>query len=937
MTAKQFRVLYREFLFRIVDRELLSTHARGDMSQLLLQIATLLIFLSVCFALPALRFLTLDRSGPVVSGLWFEWSIQHFLIATTMLIVGVLAVLSWRSMFPDHRDVLVLAPLPIRAHTLLLAKLSALATALALTVGALHVVAGAAWPLAFNVVGERRTVPAFTTDAALPPVAVTDLPRVLQGDLAEVLRDGPLAPRGVGGVAIGVFQKGVRRVLAYGRAAPDSIFEIGSVTKPFTALALAGMVEQGEVRLDQPVRELIPQARLSPPRGPEITLLDLATHRSGLPPLPWNLRPRDVTNPYVDYDETRLYVFLENRGLERGAQEPFVYSNLGYGLLAHALAQRAGLGYPTLIRRTVTEPLGLTDTAVDLSAEQTRRFLQGHDDRLRPVRPWDTAVFAGAGALRSTASDVLTLLEANLHPERIPGLQRALVASQQSRAPRSEDGSIALAWMIDNQAGSFHHGGAVAGFTADAFFDPDEDVAVIVLSNIGPGSAVSADVVAQHVRARIAGTPAIAIAEAAIPAAGSARSWIRLLLAYWFTMGAAAVFIFGLAVVAQGLAAALLPHRLFLRMSSFLQLGGFCLIVGIYFLQPIGITPTTLVDVQRDGWWSPPSFWFLALFQAVNGSSALAPLAQTAWTALGLSVTGIVAAYALEYARTLRRIAEEPDITPAVTRLRRLPAFGSAFPTAIVRFSIRTLLRSSQHRVLLAFYWGIGVAITTLLLKTPRAQPLGLDSSVTDWQEGSVRLIVASIWMMGCAVIAAKLAFSLPRELPANWIFRIMPIADSGGCVRAARRALMAVSVLPVWTVSALVFLWAWPVRPAIVHLAALGLTGLVFVEIALRGARKIPFTCSYLPGKSRLHIAAYIALALLLPLTFTVADLERNALDRNGGTAMMLGSLVVIWGAFRWSAARLDDELLVPRFDEEPPDRTLTLELWDSRFPQSG
>ena len=145
MTTKQFRVLYREFLFRIVDRELLSTYARGDMSQLLLQIATLMLFLSVCFSLPAIRFLNLDRSGPVITGLWFEWSIEHFLIATTMLVVGLFAVLSWRSMFPDHRDVLVLAPLPIRAHTLLLAKLSAVATAMGLIVVALHVVAGLAW------------------------------------------------------------------------------------------------------------------------------------------------------------------------------------------------------------------------------------------------------------------------------------------------------------------------------------------------------------------------------------------------------------------------------------------------------------------------------------------------------------------------------------------------------------------------------------------------------------------------------------------------------------------------------------------------------------------------------------------------------------------------------------------------------------------------
>src|SRR5215218_2662763 len=226
MTRKQFRILYREFLFRIVDRELLSTYARGDMSQLLLQIATVMIFLSLCFALPALRFLTMDRSGPITAGLWFEWSVQHFVIATTMLIVGLLAVLSWRSMFPDHRDVLVLAPLPIRAHTILLAKLSAVATTMALAAGTLHAVAGVAWPIALNSVTEARTVQAFTSDAAMPPVDAARLEAVLDDDFAQVVRTGPLAPGAGGALAIGISQRGVSRVLTYGAATRDSIFEI---------------------------------------------------------------------------------------------------------------------------------------------------------------------------------------------------------------------------------------------------------------------------------------------------------------------------------------------------------------------------------------------------------------------------------------------------------------------------------------------------------------------------------------------------------------------------------------------------------------------------------------------------------------------------------------------------------------------------------------
>ena len=417
-----------------------------------------------------------------------------------------------------------------------------------------------------------------------------------------------------------------------------------------------------------------------------------------------------------------------------------------------------------------------------------------------------------------------------------------------------------------------------------------------------------------------------------LPAAGTVRSWIRLLAAYWFTMLAAAVFMFGLAITVQGLAAALLPHRLFLRASSFLQLGAFCLVVGGYFLQPMGVNPSSIVDAQRHGFLSSPSFWFLGLLQACSGSPALAALARPAWVALGLTTAGMVIAYGLAYVRTLRRMAEEPDITPGVTRFRWLPRFGSAFPTAIVQFSLRTLFRSSQHRVLLAFYWGIGFALTALFLKTPRAQQT--ESAAAGWQEGSIPLIVTSIWMTGCAVMAARLAFSLPLDLPANWIFRTVPIPGSRWCVRARRRAMAVVSVLPVWMVSAIVFVRNWPAGPAIVHLGALGLFGLILVELSLRGTQKIPFTCAYLPGKSRIHIAVYVALALLVPLTFAAAEIERDVIQSSSGAALLLGGLLAVWAGVCWQAIRqLDAGDPEPAFEEEPAERILTLEVWDSRF----
>src|SRR5271170_1717919 len=137
MNAKlQLRVLYRQFLFRVFDLEVLSAHAQGDANRLLGQFAALLVFVSVSITLGSMLFS--EPTAPWMdsrdSGLLLAMVAQHFLIATTMLVVGLFAVLSWDATFPDRRDVLVLGPLPVRPRTLFLAKAASLGAALGVTV-----------------------------------------------------------------------------------------------------------------------------------------------------------------------------------------------------------------------------------------------------------------------------------------------------------------------------------------------------------------------------------------------------------------------------------------------------------------------------------------------------------------------------------------------------------------------------------------------------------------------------------------------------------------------------------------------------------------------------------------------------------------------------------------------------------------------------------
>jgi hypothetical protein len=553
MTKLQFRVLYREFLFRMVDLELLS--AQGDISKLLGQFAALLVFISSVQALGALLFDGRRMSPPAL--VIFFWRQEHSLIATTMLVVGLFAVLSWDSTFPNRRDVLVLAPLPIRARTLFLAKVAALATALALTVVALNICTGVTWPFL-----------------------------------------------------------------------------------------------------------------LAPSNG------------------------------------------------------------------------------------------GLLDLILSLA------------------------------------------------------LYRSLVA-------------------------------------------------------------------------------------------------------YWITMLSAGAFIFCSVLGVQGLAG-LLPRRRFLRASAFLQMAAFCLFVCVYFLEPSLTAPENQRSLAR-----LPSYWFLGMFQALNGSMhpAMVLLARRAWMGLAIAVFGAGGAFLLSYFRTLRKIVEEPDILPDSRGLNWSPRFGNSLETAIVLFSIRTLVRSRQHRVVLAFYLGIGFAIVLLFIKTPRAQQQLSTVNMT--------LLFSTVVMMCFCVVGTRVVFSMPLDLPANWIFRITEVRGMREYLAAIRRPLFVLAVAPVWAGSAALLLSIWPWRQAVAHFAVLALWGTMLAYLCLYDFQKIPFTCSYLPGKSNVHMVFLSSMAILLIILKGV-EFERRALQDPASYAKVLLILFIAAICARWRTVAVEkSEDVELQFEEAPPAEVFVLGLY--------
>jgi CubicO group peptidase (beta-lactamase class C family) len=295
------------------------------------------------------------------------------------------------------------------------------------------------------------------------------------------------------GIVIGVVDEQGKRYYSYGETSfgtgdlPDenTVFEIGSITKVFTATLLADMVRRGEIELDDPIQLYLPTGVTAPTRKQaSITLLDLATHTSGLPRLPGNLQPADPSNPYADYTAQQMYEFLDGYGLQRDIGEQYEYSNYGAGLLGNLLANAGGAEYADLIAQRITAVLGMDDTAVELSEDMRERLAQGHSGST-PVANWDIPILAGAGALRSTAADMLTFLAANLGLVDTP-IEPALSDTHSARRPTNSPAmQVGLGWHIrtGGNGETVWHNGGTGGYRSFAGFAREGRTGVIVLTN----------------------------------------------------------------------------------------------------------------------------------------------------------------------------------------------------------------------------------------------------------------------------------------------------------------------------------------------------------------------------------------------------------------------------------------------------------------------
>ena len=302
----------------------------------------------------------------------------------------------------------------------------------------------------------------------------------------QKLLEARLADDGVA-LAAGRLSGGKTEFAGASKAGPrpgaDSVFEIGSITKTFTALLLADAVVRGELKLDDAVEAALPDGLpLRDSQGQPLRWVDLATHRSGLPRLASNMVPAKPDVPYADYDWPALRLFLKGWQPTAPRDTAYAYSNLGFGLLGHALALRQGSDYATLLTRRVLQPLGLQN---DIGFGKPG-LLQGHDAQGRPVAAWHfQSATAGAGALHGSARGLLRYADAAMGGYEHPLREAFALCLQRRAAGAAPINPVGLAWLLAPMNGRtlFNHDGGTGGFSSSLWLDPSRSRAAVVLAN----------------------------------------------------------------------------------------------------------------------------------------------------------------------------------------------------------------------------------------------------------------------------------------------------------------------------------------------------------------------------------------------------------------------------------------------------------------------
>lgn len=297
-------------------------------------------------------------------------------------------------------------------------------------------------------------------------------------------------------VAIAIIDQNGTTYFNFGKTAEEgrevdehTIYEIGSISKTFTAILLAKQVLDGDLKLTDKINDFLPDEVNVPVMGDqEITFGDLTDHTSGLPRMPNNFTPANPNNPYADYTVDKMYEFVSTYQPVRAVGAEYEYSNLATGLLGHLLAENKNTTYEELMVQTIADPLMMNDTKIGLSQRMKENLALGHNVG-KVVENWDIPTLAGAGAIRSSASDMARFISANLGYLDSP-LTRAMELSHEVRHAKPGNMRVAMGWHIkEGKDGDvIWHNGGTGGYRTFVGFVKETGKGVVLLTNSSTGA-----------------------------------------------------------------------------------------------------------------------------------------------------------------------------------------------------------------------------------------------------------------------------------------------------------------------------------------------------------------------------------------------------------------------------------------------------------------
>lgn len=326
----------------------------------------------------------------------------------------------------------------------------------------------------------------------LKPVHTSNLMRTLTDKRVDSAARNYIQKGNTVGLSIGIIRNGVVHTYNYGETAAgnnqlpevNSIYEIGSITKTFTATLLAYYANEGKLKLTDHITKYLPDSVVTNKELQGITLEMLSNHTSGLSRLPDNFEfhSSDPYDPYKDYTKKHLYEYLKTCKLNSKPGENYAYSNFGVGLLGSILEQVSGKTFEEMVEEVICIPLGMQNTAQHLTIAQRQRFVGGYNEDGKATFPWTFQVLAACGALRSTLEDMLLYLKANMTQSQTE-LSKAIELTRQ--ITYNKDIKLGLGWhmIVVDGIQYYFHDGATFGCSSFLAFNIEKKMGIVVLSN----------------------------------------------------------------------------------------------------------------------------------------------------------------------------------------------------------------------------------------------------------------------------------------------------------------------------------------------------------------------------------------------------------------------------------------------------------------------